>query len=759
MSGVAALLRGAYPDLTWRDVKLILAGSARKNDSTNAGWEEGALEYGSTTQKYHFNHEYGFGVVDAKAAMGLAAGWTSLPPLPPLTEESQASGAVDLAVPDRQVDPGAPTTVTASITMGYQVQFTEFVEIHVDLTAAAFRDLEIELVSPSGTVSVLSPHHLVGPGECRSLFGILPGRCDLDGSVRFGSAKHLGEDPAGDWKLRITDHVHGGAAVRLNAWSLKVYGHRTSPAAPAIDTVADGSESLAVTWTAPADTGTSAITAYDVRSIRSDASDKADSAWTVVNDAWTSTSGALAYTISALTGDVQYDVQVRGVNASGDGLWSDTATGTPTTDEAPTTDALTPGDRSVAVAWTAPPNTGLGTVTAYDLRYIRADAQSKADGNWTVLSAVWTAGLLEYTLTPTATPLVNGVSYDVQVRAVVGSVQHPWSGVRSATPRTTPGAPAIDAVTAGDRALTAAWSAPASDGGDAITAYDVRHIPSDATDKSDDQWTVVDDAWSAASGALAYTVGGLTTDVAYDVQVRAVNAAGAGPWSATETGTPRTPPEAPEAVQVYVYETGRLEVRWSAAESAVITAFKVQWRSGDQEWDVSRSDEVDPTTAHVEWSSTPEGRRYRHALDGLTNGTEYQVRVIGSNDGADGNPSTVATGTPQPDSTHAQAATFIENELISVHEDAHPWLRTAFDWIDAANRQNDPYGQQSGIEFNLGEQFLGGASFIRASTAPARNCTICSGTRGRGTAISPGCISNGTSWTSSRSSPTSWPTC
>ena len=91
---------------------------------------------------------------------------------------------------------------------------------------------------------------------------------------------------------------------------------------------------------------------------------------------------------------------------------------------------------------------------------------------------------------------MNGVSYDVQVRAVVGTDQHPWSGVRSATPRTIPGAPTVDSVSPGDGSLTVAWSAPASDGGADVTAYDVRHIGSDATDKSDDQWTVVDDAWT-----------------------------------------------------------------------------------------------------------------------------------------------------------------------------------------------------------------------------------------------------------------------
>ena len=205
VSGVAALLRGAYADLTWRDVKLILAGSARKNDPTNSGWEEGALQYGSATQRYEFNHEYGFGVVDAGEAMDLAAGWTSLPLF---IEETQASGDINLAVPDLPSS-GTPTTVTSSITMGAGVQFTEFVSIRLSLTAAWFRDLQIELESPSGEVSVLSPHYLVGSGECTSLFGILPGQCDLDRFVRFGSAKHPWRGPR-----RRLDAAHRGPRGR-----------------------------------------------------------------------------------------------------------------------------------------------------------------------------------------------------------------------------------------------------------------------------------------------------------------------------------------------------------------------------------------------------------------------------------------------------------------------------------------------------------------------------------------------------------------
>ena len=47
VSGVAALVRAVNSGLSWRDVKLILAASARKNDPDNTGWLTAALKYGS----------------------------------------------------------------------------------------------------------------------------------------------------------------------------------------------------------------------------------------------------------------------------------------------------------------------------------------------------------------------------------------------------------------------------------------------------------------------------------------------------------------------------------------------------------------------------------------------------------------------------------------------------------------------------------------------------------------------------------------
>jgi hypothetical protein len=86
-----------------------------------------------------------------------------------------------------------------------------------------------------------------------------------------------------------------------------------------------------------------------------------------------------------------------------------------------------------------------------------------------------------------------------------------------------------------------AWTAPEDDGGEAIAAYDLRYIRSDATDKADAHWTVEDGVWTG-SGSLEYVVTGLGSDAEYDVQVRAVNAMDSGPWSATVTGTTAPPP-------------------------------------------------------------------------------------------------------------------------------------------------------------------------------------------------------------------------
>ena len=87
------------------------------------------------------------------------------------------------------------------------------------------------------------------------------------------------------------------------------------PGAPTIATpIVPGDASLTVAWAAPINTGSSAITAYDLRHTQSSADEMVDANWTVVEDVWTTDSGSLQYTLTGLTGGTQYDVQVRAVN-------------------------------------------------------------------------------------------------------------------------------------------------------------------------------------------------------------------------------------------------------------------------------------------------------------------------------------------------------------------------------------------------------------------------------------------------------------
>ena len=293
---------------------------------------------------------------------------------------------------------------------------------------------------------------------------------------------------------------------------------------------------LDVSWQAPASDGRSAITGYTVQW------KEAAGSWDTPADVSEATATGKAYTLTGLTDGLEYTVRVLATNRIGDGPWSTVATGTPWAGlDTPSIDSVTPGDATLAIVWTAP--RGEAAVTGYDVRYIHSDAADKSDANWTVQAGVWSSGELRYDLDG----LTNGVKYEVQVRPVKSAGPGPWSSARAGTPLTRPGAPTIDSLTRDTRPpeeigppshalLTVSWSAPANNGGSAITSYDVRLFPHDYYNmpwigyQIDREWFVLEDI--GYSGDLNVTLQGMVKGVNYEIQVRAVNAAGEGPWSA-----------------------------------------------------------------------------------------------------------------------------------------------------------------------------------------------------------------------------------
>ena len=337
------------------------------------------------------------------------------------------------------------------------------------------------------------------------------------------------------------------------------------------------------------------------------------------------------------------------------------ATGAPTVSGTPQVgETLTADTSAIADA------DGLTNPT-FSYQWIRSDGGTDTD----------IAGETAYTYTVVSEDVGKTIKVRVSFTDDAETKETLTSTSTAAVAATVPGAPQdVQVSLSVSQALDVSWEAPDSDGGSAVTGYKVQWK------KAIGSWDTPEDVSEAVVTGITHTIPDLTGGTAYSVRVLASNEVGDGSASAEQAGTPQTPPEAPEAVQVYGYGTGKLEVRWSAAVSASITGFKVQWRSGTDEWDTSRSDAVNPASAHVRWSSTETSRRYRHVLDGLTNDTVYDVRVVASNASGDGDPAAVVSGTPKFTISHAEAAGFIENEIISVHEADYPWLRVAFDRVN-----------------------------------------------------------------------------
>ena len=142
-------------------------------------------------------------------------------------------------------------------------------------------------------------------------------------------------------------------------------------------------------------------------------------------------------------------------------------------------------------------------------------------------------------------------------------------------------------------------------------------------------------------------------------------------------------PDAPTAVAVYSIESQKLEVRWSTSDASSTTSFKIQWKSGAEEYDSSRQLTSDPATSIEIDQSTSAGDRYVDIITGLTDGAEYTVRVIAVNANGDSDPSATATGTPA--SQPGQAREFWENEVVKIFESSSPWLRETWDYITTQN--------------------------------------------------------------------------
>gem|GEM_PF-6996976 len=289
-----------------------------------------------------------------------------------------------------------------------------------------------------------------------------------------------------------------------------------APIPPAKPAAEPGDRTVVATWKATDGQGTPVL-GYELRS-------------RVSGGAWTASvalgADVRTYEVRNLEKGSTYEVELRARNEVG---WSDWS---PTSDPVtivslptePRSLSGTISSKTISLTWVAPVRGGTSPTTGYLIEYSSNDGQ-----RWTV--ATRNAQGTSYELTG----LTNGQKYLVRISAVTKDGEGDTAQTRALTPIGPATAPRTLTPTTDDRSISLTWLAPTDDGGSEIANYVVQI--------STDQGAT----WSAAAtpSALTTNLRSLKNGTEYSIRVRAINAAGPGPWSATVVATPRGVPDAP----------------------------------------------------------------------------------------------------------------------------------------------------------------------------------------------------------------------
>ena len=451
-----------------------------------------------------------------------------------------------------------------------------------------------------------------------------------------------------------TNALQGTTGTDVHSFTVTVTNASTVTTGPprpptGLTATALGATIVDLAWTAPADDGDSAITGYKV-----EVSNDGSSNWT---DLAADTGDANAwYRHSGLSNGDTRHYRVSAINANGTSPASASANATTMTGDDHAAPATIYGD----IIWSAKMTVGVNFEVGrgyYPLRNVGALSPNTFDRGGTpvtvealfvvtkdtvaaVLDSVLGDGKYNLLLGPRITEVDRLATNDT------GSFGTPanfdWQHgdtvdvrlVEAAAPAKPTG---LSATAAGNAQIDLAWTAPADDGGRAVSGYKIEV----SDDGSTGSWT--DLVADTASTDTAYSHTGLSAGDTRHYRVSAINAVGTSDASnSDEVTTQTTAPEPPAGVAAIADGTSKIVVSWSAPGNdggSAITGYKVEVSTNGTTW---------PAKPHVADTASTD-TSYTHT--GLGSGDTRHYRVSAINTIGTSQPSAVVSDMTQPGAT------------------------------------------------------------------------------------------------------------
>jgi kexin len=196
VSGSIALVLDACPELSWRDVKWLIAHSSTVVDASNKTWIKNA-------SGLSYSIDYGYGKINPSLMIDMCRS-EYFNPLPTMKHTKIDLNNLNITIPDNN------TSLIKSIEVKEDMKI-EWVGLTVDTPHPFAGDLEINLISPMGTkINIIKPNEVNFAG--------------YENGFRFGSVSYVDEDSKGIWKIEIVDRLKDDQSI-LRGIALEIYGY------------------------------------------------------------------------------------------------------------------------------------------------------------------------------------------------------------------------------------------------------------------------------------------------------------------------------------------------------------------------------------------------------------------------------------------------------------------------------------------------------------------------------------------------------